>query len=132
MGKRKLTPGGRTDDVGPGAPHLVAGAHAETRACEYLCAQGLHLVTRNYRTRRGEIDLIMDDASILVFVEVRFRRPGAWVSAAESITRTKRQRIVAAASHYLATHRQATERRCRFDVVAVSDDIRWLKRAFDA
>jgi len=110
----------------------VVGACAERRACEYLLAQGLRLRARNYRIRLGEIDLVMDDADVLVFVEVRYRAPGAPVSAAQSITGAKRRRLVAAAEHYVLTQNGAKGRRCRFDVVVVSEGIRWLKSAFDA
>ena len=49
------------------------GDHAEQLACVFLQQQGLQLVTRNYRCRGGEIDLIMRDDDSLVFVEVRYR-----------------------------------------------------------
>ena len=114
------------------ASHLAAGDRAEARACRYLEARGLRLRERNYRTRRGEIDLVMDDAGVLVFVEVRYRAPGARVSALESITAAKRRRITAAAEHYLVARPGAGQRRCRFDVVAIADDVEWLRAAFEA
>ena len=54
------------------------GALAEQYACEYLTSQGLQWVVSNYRSRLGEIDLIMRDGSYLVFVEVRARASNAF------------------------------------------------------
>jgi len=96
------------------------GQAAESRAAAYLAAQGLAIVTRNFRTRRGEIDLIARDGAVLVFVEVRRRRSSAYGGAAASITEAKRARIVAAAAAYLAT--LAHEPACRFDVVLIDGD----------
>ena len=50
------------------------GRLAEDRALVYLQQQGLVCVTRNYACRYGEIDLVMSDGPLLVFVEVRMRR----------------------------------------------------------
>ncbi len=92
-----------------------AGARAEALAADYLVAQGLAVVARNFRTRRGEIDLIMRERSVLVFVEVRLRTRGAFGGPAASITPTKRRRLVAAARAYLATLERDPP--CRFDAV---------------
>lgn len=116
--------------------HLVAGAAAEERAARYLVTHGLALRERNFRVRQGELDLIMDDGDVLVFVEVRFRRAKAKVSPTESITPTKQRRLVAAAEAYRARHPRIRHRRCRFDVIAITgegdDNIRWVRGAFDA
>ncbi|HJU21217.1 MAG TPA: YraN family protein [Casimicrobiaceae bacterium] len=92
-----------------------AGAQAEALAADYLMRQGLAIVTRNFRTRAGEIDLIARDGAMLVFVEVRLRRSRSFGGAAESITPRKRARLVAAASGYLASLRH--EPPCRFDAI---------------
>lgn len=91
------------------------GAQAEALAAEYLCRQGLRLLERNFRTRRGEIDLVMRDGAVIVFVEVRLRTNAAFGGAAASITAAKRARLVAAAQVYLA--RLGREPPCRFDAV---------------
>jgi len=110
------------------------GIAGEERACRYLTAQGLRLVERNYRCRRGEIDLIMRDGPELVFVEVRFRTSSRFGSAMESVDRRKQERIVTAARLYL--QRTSATPRCRFDVLAISADreqaIQWVKNAFEA
>lgn len=115
--------------------HLAAGQRAEDSALAYLVAQGLRLVERNYRSRMGEIDLVMQDGAGLVFVEVRYRASDRFGGALESIDGRKRARIMAAASHYLVSKR--IDRPVRFDVVALSPGngrlaVQWVKDAFQA
>lgn len=112
------------------------GKDAETLACHYLEAQGLLLIERNYRSRPGEIDLIMDHAGSLVFVEVRYRRQHRFGSGAESVDHRKRARITACARMYLQAHPGMAARACRFDVVSIGGDaaepaIEWIQDAFD-
>ena len=95
------------------------------------------LVNRNYRCRRGEIDLVMRDGDVLVFVEVRRRTSRVFGGGAASIDARKRTRLVAAAEHYLMSHRIGDHRPCRFDVVAIDGPYRhaaieWIRDAFDA
>lgn len=112
------------------------GAEAERLAQQFLEQHGLHYLAANFRTRRGEIDLIMRDRDVLVFVEVRARRPSRFGSAAESITYQKIRRLQAAASAYLQARRLYNKVTCRFDVIAVEaavgqpPRIDWIKNAF--
>lgn len=115
----------------------AAGKAAEDRACKHLRAGGLKLLTRNYRCRGGEIDLVMRDGPEIVFVEVRFRGGGRFGSAAETIDRRKRLRVIGAARHYLQSHPDSRNRPCRFDVVAIDGaggaaDLDWIRDAFQA
>lgn len=91
------------------------GARAEALATDYLARQGLVVVARNFRTRRGEIDVIARDRDTLVFVEVRLRSRAAYGGAAASITPAKRARLIKAARAYLATLER--EPPCRFDAI---------------
>ena len=91
------------------------GARAETLAADYLARQGLVVVARNFRTRRGEIDVIVRDRDTLVFVEVRLCSRATYGGAAASITPAKRARLIKAAHAYLAT--LAREPPCRFDAI---------------
>lgn len=118
----------------PRPAHLHTGQWAEDQAARHLEAHGLRLVSRNFRCRLGEIDLIMNDGAILVFVEVRFRRSDRYGAGFESVTRAKQQRLIGAAHAYLARH-AAGDRRCRFDVVSVTKrnyrpDFVWVRDAF--
>lgn len=116
----------------------MEGHQAEQLARQYLEAQGLRWITANFRTRRGEIDLIMQDGDLLVFIEVRSRRPSRFGGAAESITAAKIRRLQAAASAYLQSRRLYNSARCRFDVIAIDiviDEqprIDWIKDAFSS
>lgn len=105
------------------------GDDAERAAERYLMTHGLSLVERNFRTRFGEIDLIMRDGDSLVFVEVRLRKNDDFGGAAASIGAHKQRRIVAAAQQYIAALRSPPP--CRFDaVLMMGTQIEWLKDAF--
>ncbi len=105
------------------------GDDAERAAERYLIGHGLSIVERNFRTRFGEIDLIMRDADVLVFVEVRLRQNDDFGGAAASIGAQKQRRIVAAAQQYIAALRHPPP--CRFDAVLImGGKIEWLKDAF--
>jgi putative endonuclease len=110
------------------------GAQAEQLAARYLQQQGLRLIAQNYRSRFGEIDLIMHDGTTLVFIEVRLRRNSGFGGAAASIDARKQKRIISTAQQYLAS--LARVPRCRFDAVLLDDtqggNMHWLKNAFDA
>ncbi|MGE5319640.1 MAG: YraN family protein [Hyphomicrobiaceae bacterium] len=109
----------------------LLGQSAETRAAAHLQALGLKLVTRNWRCRFGEIDLIMQDGATLVFVEVRLRSRSDFGGAAASVTPAKQRKLLAAARQYLGTLKTLPP--CRFDVVALSGDAapEWIRNAFD-
>jgi putative endonuclease len=108
----------------------VAVAQAEETAARYLVEQGLQLVARNFRTRLGEIDLVMRDGDTLVFVEVRLRTRADYGGALESIDGNKRRRLVSAANGYLAL--LGREPACRFDVVTVEErEAHWIRAAFE-
>lgn len=97
--------------------------------------RGLCLVERNFRTRYGEIDLIMQDQSVLVFVEVRYRRHQHFGDALDTVTATKQHRLIRTADIYLQ-HKQLSCA-CRFDVVGVTGPrharhIDWIQHAFEA
>ena len=111
------------------------GQLAEERAARFLQARGLTVLTRNFRCRGGEIDLVCRDGKSLVFVEVRLRRNSAFGGAGASITITKQRRLILAAQHYLAAHAKA-DSDCRFDCILLDghaeSDIEWIRDAFSA
>lgn len=118
------------------------GQHAETACCQYLQEQGLTLLDKNYRGKRGEIDIIMQDSDVLVFIEVRFRKNNHYGGALASITPKKQQRILATAEQYL--QHETNIKNGRIDVVAMTKkpqntlsshldknyDFEWIKNAF--
>ena len=110
-----------------------AGFAAEASARDYLISQGLCWVASNYRSRAGEIDLIMQDKKYLVFVEVRARTSAKFGSALESVTWQKRQKIIKTALHYMTSNNLYNKYSCRFDVVSIQgacQEMAWVKNAF--
>ena len=109
------------------------GREAEALAAQYLECYGARVVTRNFRIRGGEIDLICRDGKVLVFVEVRLRSRSDFGGAAASITASKQRRIILAAQHYLLGKPECD---CRFDCVLLdglnTNQIEWIKNAFSA
>ncbi|MEJ5348496.1 MAG: YraN family protein [Desulfosoma sp.] len=115
---------------------VQTGRDSETLALEYLQDQGLKILERNMRCPLGEVDLVALDGKTYVFVEIRSLRSTRWGSAEESISRTKKLRVVRVALWYLKSRGLAGVP-VRFDVVAVQwrgEDlrIRWIPGAFDA
>ncbi|MFQ5659109.1 MAG: YraN family protein [Gammaproteobacteria bacterium] len=115
----------------------LRGHLAEEKALSYLSSKGLKLLERNYRTRRGEIDIIMQDKDTTVFIEVRARTHNDIVEALETIDRRKCTRIIHASRHYLQKYQRTNKDICRFDVVILtgpleSAKIEWIKNAFEA
>jgi putative endonuclease len=100
------------------AAHLTQGEDAEAACCSYLKSQGLKFLIKNYGCRFGEIDLIMLDKKILVFVEVRFRKNNVFGGGLESITPAKQQKLRRTAELFLQENSQY--KNARFDVVSMS------------
>jgi len=114
----------------------LQGRVAEQAACDYLLNHGLTLHTRNYRCRVGELDLIMEEGTTLIFVEVRYRSSNRFGGAAASVDATKQQKLVRAAHAFLGEHR-LNNRPCRFDVITVSPqngelELEWIQNAITA
>lgn len=94
------------------------GRQSEQLAERYLLRKGYRLVARNVRLPQGEVDLIVRQGAVLVFVEVKARRSAAMGGAVLAVTPTKQRRLVQLATHYLSIHR-LDDQICRFDVVLV-------------
>ena len=109
------------------------GAEYEALAARHLEAQGLRVLERNVSFRGGELDLVAEHGSTLVFVEVRYRGNASFGDASESVEIRKQRRLVRAAELYLARHPERARRPCRFDVVAFDGErLEWLRDAFRA
>ena len=110
---------------------ITTGQLAEQRAEDYLIGQGLKLIARNFRCRRGEVDLIMLENDTYVFVEVRFRKSSRFGSALDTVTYTKQNKIRIAAEFYLQQNKLSECVPVRFDVIGMTqNDIQWVKAAF--
>lgn len=110
----------------------ISGNAAEWAAFQFLKQQGLRLIQRNYRCKLGEIDLIMLDKDVLVFIEVRHRTNTSYGGSLQSITLRKQQRIIRSAQYYLYTQSEEQSHPCRFDVIGHDGtSMEWIKNAFD-
>lgn len=119
----------------PPLSRLMIGRSGEQSAERFLRDKGLHLVGRNHRCARGEIDLIMRDGETLVFVEVRRRKSSAYGSPLETVSAAKQRKLIAAAQHYVASQNISSRQALRFDVVGIISDgtgetIEWIRNAF--
>ncbi len=98
------------------------GLYGEKIAEEWLCRQhGMHCLARRYRTKHGEIDLVMQDNETIVFVEVKTRRTGDIGLGLTAVTPAKQKRLIQAATIYLMS-RHALNASIRFDVIEVRED----------
>lgn len=117
------------------SPTQRKGSVAENIALNYLLQQGLKSITQNYRQKCGEIDLIMLDKQVLVFIEVRYRGKNSYCDSLESIDYHKTRRIIRTAEIFLLNYREYQNHPARFDVLALAgtanpDRIEWIKDAF--
>jgi putative endonuclease len=114
-----------------------AGARYESAALAHLERAGLSLVARNYHCRFGEIDLVMRERDVVVFVEVRYRRSRGYGGGIDSVDAGKRAKLVRAAAAFLADHPRLADATCRFDVLALGGTpdaplFDWRRNAFEA
>ena len=95
----------------------LTGAWGEELAAAYLRKKRYRLLASGYRSRFGEIDLIVSDRKFLVFVEVKTRKSSQFARAADYVDRNKQDRLRIAASMYLSQN--PTELQPRFDIVEI-------------
>ena len=96
---------------------MLLGRFGEAAAAEYLRKNGYKILGMNYRTRVGELDLIASRGDFVAFVEVKLRKDGSFAQAREFVTRSKQQRLIAAAELWLQS--SGTKLQPRFDVIEV-------------
>ena len=111
------------------------GGRFEEMALAWLLARGLCLVQRNYSCKLGEIDLVMRERELLVFVEVRFRGINSQVPPCETVDGRKQQKLLRTARHFLLCNKGLADLPCRFDVLGISDEhgqpqYEWVRNAF--
>ena len=98
------------------------GKEGENKAVEALRTAGMSIITRNFRSRQGEIDIIALDGETLVFVEVKAYSKFGLESLAYSISQKKQRRIIETAKYFLSINRQYYGRAIRFDVVFIGNE----------
>ena len=112
-------------------PSRQKGYTGEDKAADYLIKSGYAIISRNFQSRKGEIDCIAkDDKGTLVFIEVKYAKSFAKGHPAFWVTWGKQRKLVAMARRYLGDH-GITSQPCRFDVIAiVGGKIEHIKNAF--
>jgi len=93
------------------------GKWGETRALEYMNSKGYSVVAESYRSRFGEIDLIVKNQEYLVFVEVKLRKSCGFAHAREFVGTEKQRKIRATANSWLSSRRSLLQP--RFDVIEI-------------
>ena len=93
------------------------GAWGEQQAEKFLMDHGFSLIQRNFYSRYGEIDLVMENAEFLIFVEVKLRKNSRFGTPAEAVTRKKQERLRNTALIYLQDH--PIQKQPRFDVIEI-------------
>jgi len=119
-------------------PHSTKnkGQTSENFARQYLVNSGLKYLASNYRNRQGEIDIILLEGDVYIFVEVKYRKNNQFGGAISAITYKKIQKIKQCAKYYLQQNDlNEYNTSCRFDIIALEGDINqpqttWLKNAF--
>ena len=109
---------------------------AEDLALRYLQKHDMTLLERNFRSRFGEIDLIMQENNTIIFVEVRSRRNTAFLHPAETIDFSKRNKIRRTSQVFMQKTPAWNHFDWRFDVITLTGrredemKIEWIKSAF--
>ena len=109
------------------------GIYAENLALKYFLSHGYKLINSRYKRKGGEIDLIICNDNTLIFCEVRFRKN--ILSAAESINKLKKTRIIETAKKFLIEYSQTIKQfnYYRFDVILIDHkgNISHVENAFE-
>jgi putative endonuclease len=108
----------------PGPVSRAIGDTAEAWAARSLEHAGYRITDRNFTVKGGELDLVAraPDGTVC-FVEVRARRDASHGTPAETVGRTKQQRLIRAAQVYLVTKLRGADVACRFDVIEIEGDV---------
>ena len=108
------------------------GTLYEDKACEYLQSCGYTLLSRNFRTRRGEIDIIAFDKETLVFVEVKYRKTYRAGYPEDAVGISKQRTIFHIAQVFMTVNHYPQGMPCRFDVICLDGygNLRHYKNAF--
>lgn len=95
------------------------GNTGEDRACDYLKSKGYSILSRNWRTRDGEIDIIVEKAETIVFVEVKTLPNGTMDMLEKELNHQKQHRIIKTSKRFLINHRQYINSYIRYDVILI-------------
>ena len=109
----------------------LLGASGENKVAAWYQARGYEVLSRNWRRREGELDLVLGADGLVVFCEVKTRTSDAFGAPAEAVTRVKQARLRRLAAQWLGEHGGGRRGEVRFDVAAVlGGDVEVLEGAF--
>lgn len=100
-------------------PKILLGREGERIAERFLKKKGYKVVERNYRCAAGELDLIVLDRRVIVFVEVKTRTGSGYGTPLEAVEFRKQHKMIHVAQFFLNA-KKLTQREARFDVVGIS------------
>jgi putative endonuclease len=108
---------------------IEIGKHTEKLAIKYLENHNLLVIEQNFRSKFGEIDIICHDEKQqqIVFVEVRYRKSTFFGHPAESINKNKQRKLINTAKYYILTKMNRTNLSYRFDIIACSGPLNYIK-----
>lgn len=115
--------------------HKETGREGESLAVSHLEKEGYEILTRNYRCRYGEVDIIARENDCLVFIEVKSRRSLRFGEPCEAIDLRKQKKLSRTALHYLQS-RGWMNRNARFDTLFIrlaagGNELRLIRNAFE-
>jgi len=110
------------------------GIKGEEVAVGFLKKKGYKIVSRNFKSSVGEMDIVAEDGDTLVFVEVKTRTDDSFGHPFEAVTRRKQEKLRKVALSYLKHCRR--EAASRFDVLSIETNgdsykIEHIKDAFE-
>ncbi|MBC7450564.1 MAG: YraN family protein [Cytophagales bacterium] len=100
--------------------HLKKGLAGESKACDYLIEKGYGIVERNYRSGKGEIDIIAFKDICYYFIEVKYRKNNRYGYPEDFVNKKKFQMVQQTAEAYILQH--DWHGRIRFDVIAITGE----------
>lgn len=106
------------------------GIKAEDKSCAFLIELGFDIEERNYRYKRGEIDIIASDDETMIFVEVKFRSNLSYGNPEDFVSENQKRLVIEAADNFLQSIKW--EKNIRFDIIAIdgSGNLEHFKDAF--
>lgn len=108
------------------------GTKYEEIAAKHIEANGYKILSKNFRCKTGEIDIIARDKNYLVFIEVKYRSSLKRGYPEEAISVYKANKIINTAKYYMLSNNVPFDTPCRFDVVTIlSENINIIKNAFE-
>ena len=100
------------------ATTAILGENGEKKAAEFLKQKGWLILSKNYRYKHGEIDIIGLDKGILVFVEVKYRKNNRFGFPEDFVSTHKRNMVRKTAMHYIL--KENWTKNIRFDIISIT------------